>query len=77
MVDKIDQDTHAGDRQKYRESHGDIGDEGIVICAVTIVTEKVTPATVIIEPATVESRLRASSGPPDQMKPIFASTSGL
>jgi len=29
-----------------------------------VTMEKVTPATVIIEPATVERRIRAPSGPP-------------
>ena len=36
----------------------------------TIVTEKTTPATVMVEPAIVASTVRAPSGPPAQIHPV-------
>ncbi len=36
----------------------------------TMVMEKTTPATVMVEPAIVASTLRAPSGPPAQIQPV-------
>mgnify|MGYP006201691285 CR=1 FL=1 len=56
-------------RRKFRNSRGPNCCEARV--SATMVIEKATPATVIIDPAMVESTSRAPSGLPAQIQPTF------